>query len=152
MREEIVLAIQVFIIIGAAVFGGIFLYPYLRIGLERLLLQFKECHGEDSWERSELLYRVPSSIVGFLALEYLILWLSIGLCADGFSGIGLEDFFSLWLGFLGGLESAIGIIGVFGVVCATAFGIYQDIPELRLKTLGVIALFGALIGLGLRFS
>ena len=63
----------------------------------------------------------------------------------------MENFFGLWLGVIAGLTSMIGTIGVIGIICATVYGVHQELPVLRIKTLAAIGLFGVMIGLGLRY-
>ena len=104
------------------------------------------------WDRASLLYRVPSSIVGFLMLEYIVLWITACTAAEGFRGLSISSFFSLWLVVVAGLDSFLGIIGVVGVVCLTVFGVLQDLPEHRIKTLGALGVFGIIFGLGFRFD
>lgn len=101
----------------------------------------------DDWDRASYVYRIPSSTLGFLVAEYLVLWLSIEIPALGGGFFSIEAFASVWAAFIFGLDSALGMIGVVGVVICTVFGFCQDFPPTRLKTLGVIAVFGVLIGI-----
>jgi hypothetical protein len=106
----------------------------------------------DAWDQASLLYRVPSNTIGFLLLEYIVLWLTVGTAGKGLGGLSISSFFSLWLGVIAGLDSILGIIGFVGIVCSTVFGVHQDLPEHRIKTLAAVGLFGVILGLGLRFD
>lgn len=103
----------------------------------------------DDWDRAALIYRIPGNTVGFLALAYLVLWLTIGMA--GREEMSLESIFAVWCFVLGGLDSGLGIVGVVGIVCATVYGVHQDLPNHRMRALGAIGFFGILIGLGDRF-
>ena len=116
-----------------------------------LIRRSKDATG-DEWDRASLLYRVPSNVVAFLILEYVVLWVFICTAAEGFRGLSLSSFFSLWLVLIAGLDSVLGIVGVVGVVCSTVFGVLQDLPEHRIKTLAALGVFGIIFGLGLRFD
>lgn len=85
-------------------------------------------------------------------LEYVVLWIAICTAAQGFRGISVSSFFSLWLVVIAGLDSVLGIIGGVGIVCSTVFGVLQDLPEHRIKALAALGLFGIIFGLGLRFD
>jgi len=156
VKEETVITLIDIGCTTALVLGAIALYEPVKKLLRRLSPQVGElCKGKDAtiedWDRASLLYRVPSNTVGFLMLEYVVLWVSIGLAAQGFGGLYVDSFFWLWLSVIAGLDSMIGIIGVVGIVCATVYGVHQELPVLRIKTLAAIGLFGVMIGLGLRY-
>ena len=91
-------------------------------------------------------------MVGFLLIEYILLWIAIGVAAEGLNGLSFSSVFSLWHTFLGGLDSLPGLIGAVGILIGTVYGVFQDLPEHRLRVLGVLSGFGVLVGLGLRFD
>ena len=156
MKEETVITLMVIGCTTALVLGTLALYEPVQRLVLRLFPQLRELFkGKDAtiddWDRASLLYRVPLNTVGFLMLEYLVLWVTIVLAAQGFDGLNVENFFGLWLGVIAGLTSMIGTIGVIGIICATVYGVHQELPVLRIKTLAAIGLFGVMIGLGLRY-
>ena len=106
----------------------------------------------NEWDQASLLYRVPSNTIGFLVLEYIVLWLTVCTAAEGVGGLSIWSFCSLWLRVIAGLYSILGIIGFVGIVCSTVFGVCQDLPEHRIKALAAVGLFGIVLGLGLRFD
>lgn len=103
---------------------------------------------EQSWDGIELLYRVPSSIFGFLIMAYLVIGVVSSLVANGVTGILFGGAVGVWRVFTSGMESLPGIIGCAGIFAATVFGIYQDHRPTRMKTLAVIAAFSGLVGVG----
>jgi len=156
VREEAVITIIAIACATALVLGAIALFKPIRKLSRRLSpIVCNYCRGKDAsvddWDRVSLLYRVPSHTVGFLVLEYFVLWITIGVSGDGFRALDFESFFGLWLGVIAGLDSIIGILGVIGIVCATVYGVHQELPVLRIKTLAAIGLCGVMIGLGIRF-
>ena len=156
MKEETVITLMLIGCTTASVLGTLALYEPVQRLVLRLFPQLRELFkGKDAtiddWDRASLLYRVPLNTVGFLMLEYLVLWVTIVLAAQGFDGLNVENFFGLWLGVIAGFTSMIGTIGVIGIICATVYGVHQELPVLRIKTLAAIGLFGVMIGLGLRY-
>lgn len=115
-------------------------------------LRMEKVAPADEWDHPSIVYRVLSSTIGFLALEHVVLWLTIFPAAHGFRGLNIEGLFCVWLGVIAGFESIPGIIGVVGIVCATVYGVHQDLPEHRFKTLFALGVCGILIGLGLRLN
>ena len=158
MDEAAVITLAVVACATALVVGVIAVYkPTTRLWLRYSPLVSNFLHRStgasvDEWDRASLLYRVPSNTIGFLVLEYFVLWVTICTAAKGLRGLSVSNFFSLWLGVITGLYSVLGIIGFVGIVCSTVFGVHQDLPEHRIKTLVVVGLFGVILGLGLRFD
>jgi hypothetical protein len=157
MNETTVISLAVVACVSVIVIGVASISrPTLRFcrSYSPLLAKFRRSKEAcvDDWDQASLLYKVPSSTIGFLAAEYVFLWLTICIAADGFGALSIESFFSLWLGVIAGLYSILGIFGFVGIICATVYGVHQDLPELRIRTLAVCGVFGILVGLGLRFD
>jgi hypothetical protein len=156
MKEETaIILIVIGLVTVLALLSAIALYEPVRKLVLKHSPQLRELSkGKDAtiadWDPASLLYRVPTSTLGFLMLEYIVLWVSIGGTTNSFGGLSVEGFFGLWYTVIFGLNSIMGIIGVAGIVCATVYGVHQDLPVLRMKTLAAIGLFGVMIGLGLR--
>jgi hypothetical protein len=100
------------------------------------------------WDRSTFLYRIPCGIFTFLTIEYVLLWLTIGLVGEG--RVEIEGLASLLYQIVLGMDKLFGVIGAIGIVITTIFGIYDNFPPFRFKTLGIIVASGILIGLGER--
>ena len=157
MLDEIVIVAQVVVVSAALVLEGFGVYRLIGRNWGAITSFVREAYrpadaSDRDWDRAPIVYRVPGSTIAFLCLEYLVLWITIGFAADGISGLGIDEFFSLWYSFVSGLDGFLGIVGVLGTVCATVYGVHQDPPEQRYATLGVLAVFGVLIGLDLRFD
>ena len=126
--------------------------PAKRVWKKCKHLTEKDDSPVDEWDQVSLFYRVPGSTFGFLTLTYLVLWLSIGLTYGEEDLFSVACFFGVWLGYLHGLDSISGIIGAVGIPFTVIYGVYQDHLPSRMKTLAVLAFFGILLGLGVRFS
>jgi len=88
--------------------------------------------GNETWDGIQLLYRVPSSILGFISLDLVIVFVVSGIvsgCSKGHYFYFTNEFTDLfWI---------LGVTGIFG---ATVFGIYRDEPAARFKILGCVAI------------
>ena len=89
MKEETVITLMLIGCTTASVLGTLALYEPVQRLVLRLFPQLRELFkGKDAtiddWDRASLLYRVPLNTVGFLMLEYLVLWVTIVLAAQGF--------------------------------------------------------------------
>lgn len=133
-----------------------FIYKLVRWFLPKLhcnwLLKITENNDSRNWDTADLIHQVPSSFLGFLITEYIVVWLGVGLIGGGHHVFSMRAFFGTWLYVLSGFESAMGCIGVLGIFICTILGLYKDFPPTRLKILASIFLFSVLTGYGIRFS
>lgn len=153
MPEVVQIALSQFVKFGllfALVYG---VYRLVRFVISRLPAGIFKKETDDTWDGVQLLYSVPSNIFGFLIMDYLIISIVVILIDEGMRDIfRFELLTAPWGIFTNGMDTILGIIGCAGIFAATVFGIYNDYPPTRLKILGVVAFFAALVGIGLRFS
>lgn len=131
-----------FSILSAVVYG-------LYRGVLFIANRFPRRHGStETWDAVEFLYRVPSGIIGFLILGYMIICIGSMI---GAASYGLHGIWSPWSIFMHGMNSMVGIVGCTVIFGATVFGIYQDHPPTRLRILGIIGIASFLVGLWSRW-
>lgn len=152
MPEVVSIAILNFLKFGAAFAILYFLYRLIRFLLSRIPEGAFGNTSEQSWDGIELLYRIPSSIFGFLVMDFLVIGVMSSLVANGIPGILFGGAVGVWWVLTDGMDSFLGIIGCAGMFAATVFGIYQDHPPTRMKALVVIAAFSGLVGIGFRLG
>ena len=140
MPEVVRIALEQFVDIGLFVAIAYGAYRLIAFVGTRVIRRFSGGRNE-TWDGIQLLYRVPASILGFIALDLVIIVIVSSLVSGfgkrhfGYFTKEFTDFF--WV---------LGIVGIFG---ATVFGIYRDEPTERFKLLVVVAVFSGLIGMAL---
>lgn len=150
MPEIVSIALLNFVLLAIGVALLYVLCRLIRFTIALLPEGLSRSDENDTWDQVGLLYRVPGSIFGFLILDYLVIGLVSSFVAEGIEDIMWGGLCGIWWVFTEGMGNLTGIIGCAGIFAASVFGIYQDHPPTRLKTLAVIAGFSALVGFGFR--
>lgn len=139
MPENIQIALASFLrlsIAFALVYG---IYRLISLAISHLPEGRFGRSKEEAWDGARLIYSVPSSVIGFIILNLLIVFFFAE-----FASRALDNLFYL-SGEIRGLVLLLGCAGIFSL---TVFGIYQDHPLTRLNLLGWIAVISVVIRIG----
>jgi uncharacterized membrane protein len=139
MPEIIQIALATFLrlSIGFALVYG--MYRLISLAISHLPEGLFGKSKEETWDGARLVYSVPSSVIGFIILDLLIVFFFAG-----FASRILDSLFSL----PGEIRDLVFLLGCAGIFSLTVFGLYQDHPPTRLKLLGWIAVIAAVMRMG----
>ena len=138
MPEILQIAIVIFIrlcVAFALIYG---LYRLIAYGISRIPDGIFGKPKERTWEGIQLLYTVPTGIIGFIVVAFFTV-LIVSRCVLIVT--------SRWVNLSSDTGNILFLIACGGIFSSLVFGIYQDYPLTRLKILGIIALFAALAGI-----
>lgn len=138
MSETLHIAILTFIrlsVVVALIYG---LYRLIAYAISRLPDGIFGKPQERTWEGIQLLYSIPTGILGFLVFVIFTV-LIVSRCALIVT--------RHWVNLSGEMSDALFLLACAGIFSSFVFGLYQDYPPTRLKILGIIAAFSAFAGI-----